>query len=272
IADALSRRPDYDPRPDSSHHAASDDDDDDEECAACIALGVNSTTVSAISPLRAEIADAYTRDTFCSAMLRHCREPSEKTLRELTASARSQAARYSIDIDLLMYQIDEFDEPRIVVPLDDDLRARILHEYHDSASAGHLGREKKYLALSRDFYWAHMYKWVRIWVRSCETCQRVKPSPSTQAPLRPLPIATDAWRSVSMDFVFGLPADTQGRTGILVVVDRFSKMVRLAPVAASITAEETAAIFLDIVFRHHGMPTSIVSDRDPRFTAAFWSR
>ncbi|GMF28811.1 unnamed protein product [Phytophthora lilii] len=76
-------------------------------------------------------------------------------------------------------------------------------------------------------------------------CQRVKPAGSAQAPLRPLPIATDTWRSVSMDFIFGLPPDDQGRTGVLVFVDRFSKMVHLAAVAAQVTAEETASLFLD---------------------------
>jgi len=57
-----------------------------------------------------------------------------------------------------------------------------------------------------------------------------------------------------------------------VFVDRFSKMVHLAPVHATVTAEESAAIFVDIVFRHHGLPLDIVSDRDPRFTSAFWTR
>lgn len=75
-----------------------------------------------------------------------------------------------------------------------------------------------------------------------------------------------------MDFVFGLPVDARGRTGVLVIVNRFSKMVHLAPVTASITAEENAALFVDLVFRNHGMPTTTVSDRDLRFTATFWSR
>ncbi|KAE8950568.1 hypothetical protein PR001_g34105 [Phytophthora rubi] len=114
-----------------------------------------------------------------------------------------------------------------------------------------------------------MYKWIRKWVRSCEICQRVKPAASKQAPLRPLPIATSAWRSVSMDFFFGLPRDAEGRTGVLVFVDRFSKMVHLAPVAAEVTADDSDELFLDLVFRHHGLPESIVSDRDPRFTSAF---
>ncbi|CAI5720524.1 unnamed protein product [Peronospora farinosa] len=116
-----------------------------------------------------------------------------------------------------------------------------------------------------------MYKYIQKWVRSCETCQRVKPAPSSQAPLRPLPIATEAWRSVSMDFIFGLPPDEQKRTGVLVLVYRFSKKVHFSPVSAHITAGTTAKIFIDLIFRHHGLPESILSDRDPRFTSAFWA-
>ncbi|GMF22397.1 unnamed protein product [Phytophthora fragariaefolia] len=75
-----------------------------------------------------------------------------------------------------------------------------------------------------------------------------------------------------MDFIFGLHRDVQGRTGIFVFVDRFSKMVHLGPVAAEVTADESAELFHDLVFRHHGLPESIVSDRDPRLTPAFWTR
>ncbi|GMF20307.1 unnamed protein product [Phytophthora fragariaefolia] len=73
-----------------------------------------------------------------------------------------------------------------------------------------------------------------------------------------------------MDFVFGLPPDSKRRTGIVVFVDRFSKMVHLAAVPADVTTKQTARLFVDMVFRHHGMPIDIVSDRDPRFTARFW--
>ncbi|KAG3079061.1 hypothetical protein PI125_g20808 [Phytophthora idaei] len=75
-----------------------------------------------------------------------------------------------------------------------------------------------------------------------------------------------------MAFIFGLPPDSVGRNGVLVFVDRFSKMVHLVPVADAVTAEESAAHFVDMAFRHHSLPESIVSDRDPRFTSAFWSR
>lgn len=73
-----------------------------------------------------------------------------------------------------------------------------------------------------------------------------------------------------MDFVFGLPPDTNRKTGILVFVDRFSKMVHLAAVSATVTAAQSARLFVDTAFRLHGMPTEVVSDRDPRFTARFW--
>ncbi|GMF62094.1 unnamed protein product [Phytophthora fragariaefolia] len=73
-----------------------------------------------------------------------------------------------------------------------------------------------------------------------------------------------------MDFVFGLPPDNKWRTGSVVIVDRFSKMVHLAAVAAEVTAKQTARLFVDMVFRHHGMAIDIVSDRDPCFPARFW--
>ncbi|CAI5745589.1 unnamed protein product [Peronospora destructor] len=75
-----------------------------------------------------------------------------------------------------------------------------------------------------------------------------------------------------MDFIFGLAPDSQGRTGILAFVDRFSKMSRLIPVSAKVTAAETASHFIDAVYRHHGLPESIISDRNPRFTSAFWTK
>ena len=73
-----------------------------------------------------------------------------------------------------------------------------------------------------------------------------------------------------MDFVFGLPKDSTGNTGIVVFVDRLSKMAHLAAVPATINGEGTARLFIDRVFRQHGLPMAIISDRDPRFTGTFW--
>ena len=73
-----------------------------------------------------------------------------------------------------------------------------------------------------------------------------------------------------MDFVFVFPKDDRTNTGILVFVDRFSKMVHLVAVSELITAQGCARVFIDTIFRLHGLPRELVSDRDPRFTAESW--
>ena len=177
---------------------------------------------------------------------------------------------YAYNDGLLRYRVNNDDAYRLVVPNDEDLRMRILFEYHDTPAGGHRGREKTYASLSRDFYWRHAYAAVRGYVRAFEVCQRVKSSPTSDVPLHSLPVPAECWQSVSMDFIFGLPKDKHNNTGILVFVDRFSKMVHLAAVPESINADGSAQLFVDTVFRLHGMPIELVSDRDPRFTAKFW--
>ncbi|KAF1320249.1 reverse transcriptase, partial [Globisporangium splendens] len=255
IADALSRRPDFESK-------ANDSKED-----RVVTITRESTPTSSLLD---DVKRAYATDSDISRLVTHLSDPSDKSLKALDPAQRARLHRYELHNDVLYYRTDGSDVPRAVVPNDSDLRNRVLFEYHDTPFRGHPGREKTYLALSRDFYWSHQYKWVHKHVRACEVCQRVKPAPVTNAPLRPLPVPTDCWKSVSMDFIFGLPADSSKKTGILVIVDRFSKMVHLSAVPASVTAKQTAQIFLDSVFRLHGMPTEIVSDRDPRFTAAFW--
>ena len=261
LADALSRRPDYDSKQPTITTSIN--------CLTCATL-VNSTVVNVQSSLNEQIINAYDTDDNCKKLVNYFDNPSEAAKNKLPPKLRASLHRYSLQGNLLYYAIDEQDASRVVVPNDSDLRHNILYEYHDSPTAGHLGREKTFLGVSRDYYWPHLYKWVRKYVRTCEICQRVKPSGAVQAPLRSLPVPGGLWSSVSMDFVFGLPPDNQGRTGILVFVDRLSKLLHLAPVAAEITAEETARLFVDLVFRLHGLPANFVSDRDPRFTSKFW--
>ena len=260
VADALSRRPDYENfANDSSVFAL----DTSPEC-------ISAVSIAAVNPIFDQIRLAYAADDQCLPILLHLQDKLSNPISTLSRSQRAQLCRFSLADGLLYFSVDPFDQPRVVVPLDSDIRFALLHEYHDCAASGHFAREKTYGALSRDFWWRHMYRWVRTWVRTCDACQRAKSSPSSQAPLSPLPIPTDVWRSVSMDFLFGLPPDKLGRTGIVAFVCRLSKMVRLAAVRATVTARDSADIFMHAVFRHHGLPTSIVSDRDVRFTSHFW--
>ena len=189
---------------------------------------------------------------------------------KLSARSRARLHRYSIDDGLLCYRTDTGDTPRIVVPHDEELKYRILYEVHDTAINGYLGREKTYGLVSQSYWWPKLYKWVATYVRTCETCQRVKPSAHMSALLDSLPVPSGCWESISMDFVFGLPKDSDGNTGIVVFVDRLSKMAHLAAVPDTIDGEGTALLFIDRVFRQHGLPLAIVSDRDPRFTGKFW--
>ncbi|KAG2872157.1 hypothetical protein PC129_g23367 [Phytophthora cactorum] len=139
-----------------------------------------------------------------------------------------------------------------------------MYEYHDAPTTGHPDREKTYVLLTRDFYWNHQYKWVRKYVRACEVCQRAKPAAFSQAPLQSLPTPSECWQSISMDFVFGLLPDSKRRTGVVVFVDRFSKMVHLAAVPAEVTTVQTARLFVDMVFKHHGMPLDITDGQTER--------
>ena len=253
VADALSRRPDYEVTTTQ---------------AGTRTIDAASVVTSAESPLFDAIRTAYAVDANCHQLCEHFR--GNLPLTALSPRLRARVHRFAFSDGLLWFSVDAGTPRRLVVPHDAEIKYRLLYEHHDTAASGHLGREKTYLALARNFWWPNMYRWTTTYVKSCEICQRVKPASHSQAPLRSLPIPSDCWSSVSMDFIFGLPPDAQGRTGLLVFVDRLSKMVHLAAVHDSITAEQTAHLFMDLVFRMHGMPIDIVSDRDPRFTASFW--
>ncbi|KAG3067341.1 Transposon Tf2-9 polyprotein [Phytophthora idaei] len=213
---------------------------------------------------------AYRNDESLASLVRFLTAGKEAKSEWLSPRQRSRLHRYEWQDGLLYYRVEPHEPPRVVVPNDEDLKFDILQEAHDAPSSGHLGREKTFLFVSQAFWWTHMYKWVAQYVKTCETCQRVKPAGHASAPLQSLPVPADCWKSMSLDFVFGLPADDHGNTGILVFVCRLSKMVHLAPVPDTVTGEQAARLFVDGVFRHHGLPETFVSDHDPRFTTAFW--
>ena len=87
--------------------------------------------------------------------------------------------------------------------------------------------------------------------------------------LRPLPIPTKCWESVSMDFMTHLP-ESKGFDSIMVVVDRVSKMAYFVPTRDTATAQEVGRLYFDKVVKHHGMQKNIILDRDPKFTSRFW--
>ncbi|POM71413.1 LOW QUALITY PROTEIN: Putative retroelement [Phytophthora palmivora] len=239
LADALSRRPDYE--------------------------------LAHVSRVMTDLYDrirlAYQGDENYTPLVQFLSDGKDAKVDRLSPRQRAQLHRYELADGLLHYRVDPGDPPRVVVPNDEDLKYDILLEVHDAPMSDHLGREKTYQTVSRTFWQTRLYKSVARYVKSCETCQRVKPSPGhASAPLQCLPVSADCWKSMRLEFIFGLPAGEKGNTGVLVFVCRLSKMMHLAP----ITRKQAAQLFLDGVFRYHGLPETIVSDQDPRITGAFW--
>jgi hypothetical protein len=160
---------------------------------------------------------------------------------------------------------------RVFVPNDVVLQTRIMHECHDAPTGGHLGKEKTIEQVKRRFYWPGMDATIQRYVTSCDACQRNKPSQqSPMGLLKPLPIPDRPWQQVSMDLITGLPRTRRGNDAIVVFVDKLTKMVHYVPTTTNVTAPQLADIFMREVVRLHGVPESILSDRDPRFTAHFW--
>ncbi|GJP30198.1 hypothetical protein CLOM_g23263 [Closterium sp. NIES-68] len=119
--------------------------------------------------------------------------------------------------------------------------------------------------------WPHMADDVQKFVISCTTCQRMKSSKQKKAGLlQPLPIPEQPWQVVSLDFITGLPTTTSGHYAILVVIDKFSKMGPFIPTHTTARTEETAQLFVRYIISQNGIPTTLISDRDPKFTSKFW--
>lgn len=113
---------------------------------------------------------------------------------------------------------------------------------------------------------------VENFVKQCSVCQHSKHSNTHPLGLlQPLPIPEGVWRDLSMDFIEGLPK-SQGYSVILVVVDKLTKFAHFLPVKHPYTAASIAELFMDNVVKLHGLPNSIVTDRDTIFISNFWKQ
>jgi len=145
----------------------------------------------------------------------------------------------------------------------------ILSFCHDSPLAGHFGIHKTFDLVSRNFTWPGMREMVKSFVPSCDVCARSKvPRRKPAGLLHPLPVASQPWSSISMDFIVKLPKST-GLDSILVVVDRYSNMAHFIPCNETINSPQLAKIVFANVFKFHALPIDIVSDRCPQFVSQF---
>ena len=157
-----------------------------------------------------------------------------------------------------------------LIYIPETVRVEILNRYHDKPAAGHLGIKRTEELITRNFWWPKLHEDVQSYVKSCELCARSKISRHKQYDyLRPLTVPDRPWRSIEIDFLCGLPR-SRGYSVLMVIVDRFSKMIHLIPFRYVPNAQQTAKAFLDTVFRLHGLPTDIYTDRGAQFTSRLW--
>jgi hypothetical protein len=159
---------------------------------------------------------------------------------------------------------------RIIIPNSGNLRIQCIALHHDSVYSGHLGKIRTQDLILRHYWWPGLHAQVAEYVQHCDICQRTKvPSLRPAGLLQPLTIPNAQWESISVDFITQLPETLRGNSAIITFVDRLSKMVHLVLTTTSVSGKDFADIFIRDIFSKHGLPKSIVSDRDPRFTSDF---
>jgi len=188
-------------------------------------------------------------------------EPVTRAAQELRKlSTRSlRSAEWSERDGLLYYR------GCIYVPDTSDLRRRIVSLCHNTKVAGHPGRFKTLELVSRSYWWPNMLRYVGMYVSHCDLCLCTKIQhrlPTGE--LQPLPIPEERWDVISIDFISELP-----ESGVMVAVDSAGKHSHFVETVTTVTAAGAANLYLWNIWKLHGLPWKVVSDRGPQFIAAF---
>ena len=148
---------------------------------------------------------------------------------------------------------------------------KVMESEHDTKVAGHMGQDKTIELIRRNFWWPRMNERIIDFVRSCPECQQNKAARHQPYGLSsPLELPYTPWPSIAMDFITELPFSS-GCDQLWVIIDRFTKMAHFLPLKKEEkTVADLAVIFAQEIWKHHGLPTDIVSDRNSRFTSETW--
>lgn len=183
-------------------------------------------------------------------------------LTRLSVSPTSED-HYSLRNGLIRYR------DRIWIPDTAGLKGKILAALHDSPIGRHSGIPVTLRRIKQSFYWKRLRASVQQYVQECSICQRAKPDHARYPGLlEPLPVPSQYWQMLTMDFVEGLLRSGHFNC-VMVVVDKLSRYAHFIGLSHPFTASVVAAAFMDHVHKLHGMPESIVSDRDRIFTSRF---
>ncbi|GJS39551.1 putative reverse transcriptase domain-containing protein [Tanacetum coccineum] len=157
------------------------------------------------------------------------------------------------------------------LPCYGDLRTVIMHESHKSKYSIHPGSDKMYQDMKKLYWWPNMKANIATYVSKCLTCAKVKAEHQRPSGLLVQPeIPQWKWDNITMDFVTKLPKSSQGYDTIWVIVDRLTKSAIFMPMRETDPMDKLERMYLKEVVTKHGIPVSIICDRDPRFTSNFW--
>ncbi|GJU52130.1 putative reverse transcriptase domain-containing protein [Tanacetum coccineum] len=157
------------------------------------------------------------------------------------------------------------------LPCYGDLRTVIMHESHKSKYSIHPGSDKMYQDMKKLYWWPNMKADIATYVSKCLTCAKVKAEHQRPSGLLVQPkIPEWKWDNITMDFVTKLPKTSQGYDTIWVIVDRLTKSAIFTPIRETDPLDKLARLYLKEVVTRHGIPVSIICDRDPRFASNFW--
>ncbi|WVZ79457.1 hypothetical protein U9M48_027033 [Paspalum notatum var. saurae] len=188
---------------------------------------------------------------------------SKQLLTELALSPSNEKG-YTLDQGVLRYK------GRVWIGNNSLAQRHVIQALHASGIGGHSGFQATYRRIKNLFAWPKLKATVKTYVSECAICQQAK-SEHVKYPglLQPLPVPSQAWTVVSMDFIEGLPSSNRFNA-ILVVVDKFIKYAHFIPLAHPFTALQVAQLYMQHVYKLHGLPQSIISDRDRIFTSNVW--
>jgi hypothetical protein len=212
------------------------------------------------APLAAMVTLAVTVSEFNSDLLARIKA---ETLLDPHLQDPQHTRKYTQELGYWTHQ------GRIVVPT--SMQADIISEHHSNVVAGHFSWSRTLDLISRHFWWPKLRETVQQYVSGCVSCQRGKSS--TKRPfglLQPLEIPDSRWQIITMDFITDLPQSGRGNDTIMVIVDKLTKYVHLVPTTKTCNSEEAARLFIANVYQYHGVPKTLISDRDSRFTSEFW--
>ena len=239
------------------------------------------------------VADALSRKTVAALSLQHsdwrlvddgallAQLKAQPVLKQMIIDAQKkdeelqkkvQLVRANDKIDFSIREdVSLYFQNRLCVPTYKEMRKELLHEAHNSMFTMHPGGNRMYQDLKQYYWWRGMKRDVTEYVSKCLTCQQVIAEHQVKSGLlNPIPILQWKCDNIDMDFVSGLPLMQKKHDIVWVIIDRLIKSAHFIPVRIDYSMDRLAELYVDEIIRMHGVPLSIVLDRDLRFTSRFW--